>query len=167
MPVALVPAVPGLPVVDGLLASRGEDGKAKSKERYASCLHSHTEFPGRPILISRVANLTRSRRREQTKLVHEACGRPPQERRGPADGLLAADGGYLPTNVVTVVAASAAVKLPPLTATAVFETRLSVDDVTVGVIMAGAVPPAIVIGTLTAAVPLLTATTTTVPSVPL
>ena len=74
---------------------------------------------------------------------------------------------YLPTNVVTEVAASMALKLPPLTGTAVVATRFWVADVTVGVIMAGAVPPVIAIGTVTAAVPLLTATTTTVPSVPL
>ena len=54
-----------------------------------------------------------------------------------------------------------------LTGTAVVATRFWLDDVTVGVIIAGAVPPVIEIGTVTAAVPLLTATTTTVPSVPL
>lgn len=37
---------------------------------------------------------------------------------------------YFPTKVVTDVPASAALKLPPLTGTAVFATRLSADDVT-------------------------------------
>ena len=46
--------------------------------------------------------------------------RPPHEQRA----------GYLPTNVVTLVAPSAAVKVPPVTATAVFMARLSLDDVT-------------------------------------
>ena len=76
-------------------------------------------------------------------------------------------GHGLPTNVVTVLLASVAVKLPPLTATAVLAARLSVADVTHGVIEAGAVPPAMAIGTVADAVPLLMATTTTVPSVPL
>ena len=66
--------------------------------------------------------------------------------------------GYLQTNVVTVVAASEAVKVPPVTVTAVPAVRLSLDDVTFGVHAAGAVPPAMVIGTLTADVPLLMAT---------
>jgi len=74
---------------------------------------------------------------------------------------------YLPTNVVTVVPASAAWNVPLVTATGVPATRFWLADVTVGVIIVGAVPPVIVIGTVTAAVPLLTATTTTVPSVPL
>jgi hypothetical protein len=64
------------------------------------------------------------------------------------------------------VAASVAVKEPPLTGTAAFAARLSADDVTVGVILAGTVPPAMLIGTVTDEVPLLTATITTVPSVP-
>ena len=51
--------------------------------------------------------------------------------------------------------------------TAVLETKLSLADVTHGVSEAGAVPPAMEIGTVAAAVPLLMATTTTVPSVPL
>ena len=56
--------------------------------------------------------------------------------------------------------------VPPLTVTAVLAARLSLDDVTFGVIEVGAVPPAMVIGTLTADVFLLMATTTTVPSDP-
>ena len=56
-------------------ASRGEDRKAKSEERYACCLHSQ------PFIVNR--------------------------------------NYYLPTNVVTDVAASMALKLPPLTGTAV------------------------------------------------
>ena len=50
---------------------------------------------------------------------------------------------YLPTNVVTVVPASTALKLPLLTGTAAVATRFWVADVTVGVIIAGAVPPVI------------------------
>src|SRR5207237_336855 len=69
--------------------------------------------------------------------------------------LCARPAGYLPTNVVTVAAASVAVKLPPLTATAVLDARLSVAEVTHGVSDAGAVPPEIAIGTFTAAVPLV------------
>jgi len=75
--------------------------------------------------------------------------------------------GYLQTNVVTVEAASEAEKLPPLTVTAVPALRSSLDDVTFGVQEAGAVPPEMEIGTVAAAVPLLMATTTTVPSVAL
>ena len=71
------------------------------------------------------------------------------------------------SNVVTVEAASEAEKLPPLTVTAVPALRSSLDDVTFGVQEAGAVPPEMEIGTVAAAVPLLMATTTTVPSVPL
>ena len=67
----------------------------------------------------------------------------------------------------TVVAASEAVKAPPVTVTAVPAARLALDEVTFGVHKAGAVPPAMVIGTVAAAEPLLTATTATVPSVPL
>ena len=73
----------------------------------------------------------------------------------------------MPTNDVTVLLASVAVKLPPVTGTAVFEMRLSADDVTHGVIEVGAVPPAMAIGTVADAAPLLMATTTTVPSEPL
>jgi hypothetical protein len=73
---------------------------------------------------------------------------------------------YLPTNVVTVEAPSAMVKAPLLTGTAVPPMRFWLDDVTYGVIDAGAVPPAMVIGTLVADVFLLMATTTTVPSGP-
>jgi hypothetical protein len=73
----------------------------------------------------------------------------------------------LQTNVVTVVAASEALKVPPLTVTAVPALRLSLADVTFGVHEAGAVPPEMVIGTVVAEVPLLMATTTTVPSEPL
>jgi hypothetical protein len=74
----------------------------------------------------------------------------------------------LQTNVVTVVAASEAVKIPPVTVTAVPAARLALDDVTYGVHEAGAAgPPEMEIGTVAAAVPLLMATTTTVPSVPL
>ena len=72
---------------------------------------------------------------------------------------------YLQTNVVTVEAASEAVRMPPVTVTAVPALRLSLADVTFGVHEAGAVPPAMVIGTLTADVLLLMATMT-VPSVP-
>ncbi len=54
-------------------------------------------------------------------------------------------------------------KLPPLTVTAVPEVRLALDDVTQGVHEAGAVPPAMEIGTVTDPVLLLMATTTTVP----
>ena len=72
------------------------------------------------------------------------------------------------TNVVTVVPASEAVKLPPLTGTAaVPAARLAPDEVTYVVHEAGAFPPVTVIGTVAAEEPLLTATTTTVPSVPL
>lgn len=73
---------------------------------------------------------------------------------------------YLQTNVVTVAAASEAVKVPPATVTAVPALRLSVADVTFGVQDAGAVPPEMAMGKVAAAVPLLMATTTTVPSVP-
>ena len=45
---------------------------------------------------------------------------------------------YFPTKVVTVDAPSAALKVPLATVTAVFEARLSVDEVTHGVIDAGA-----------------------------
>ena len=59
--------------------------------------------------------------------------------------------GYLQTNVVTVVAASEAVKLPPVTVTAVPAVRLALDDVTFGVQEAGAaVPPEMEIGTVAA-----------------
>src|SRR6185369_16223081 len=75
-------------------------------------------------------------------------------------------GRYLPTNVVTVVPPSTAVKAPPLTVIAVLAARLSVDEVTHGVIEVGAVPPETTIGMLTAVAFLLMATMTTVPSVP-
>ena len=62
---------------------------------------------------------------------------------------------------------STAVNVPPVTVMAGFATRLSVAEVTFGVTVVGAVaPPAIEIGTETAAAPLLMATTTTVPSAP-
>jgi len=69
---------------------------------------------------------------------------------------------YLQTKVVTDEPASEAEKAPPVTATAVCETRLAVADVNHGVQEAGAVPPAMLIGTDTVEVPLLMATTTTV-----
>jgi hypothetical protein len=56
---------------------------------------------------------------------------------------------------------------PPLTVTAVPEVSLALADVTQGVHDAGAVPPAIEIGTVTDPVLLLIATTTRVPSEPL
>jgi hypothetical protein len=68
--------------------------------------------------------------------------------------------GYLRTNVVTVVAASEALKVPLVTVTAVPAVRLALDEVTFGVHEAGAVPPAMLIGTVAADVPLLMATTT-------
>jgi hypothetical protein len=71
----------------------------------------------------------------------------------------------LQTNVVTVEAARDAVKVPPVTETAVPALMLSFAEVTFGVHEAGAVPPAIEIGMLTADVLLLMATMT-VPSVP-
>src|SRR5262249_27406445 len=74
----------------------------------------------------------------------------------------------LPTNVVTDVAPSAAVKDPLLfPVTAVLEARLSIDDVPHGVTIAGAVPPEIVMGTLTAEVFLLMATMAMAVPVPL
>src|SRR3954447_10704096 len=76
-------------------------------------------------------------------------------------------GAYLQTNDVTDVPASEAEKVPPVTVTAVPAARLAPDEVTYGVHEAGAVPPAMEIGTVAAEEPLLTATTTTVPSVPL
>jgi hypothetical protein len=57
---------------------------------------------------------------------------------------------YLQTNVVTVVAASEAVRVPPVTVTAVPALRLSLAEVTFGVHEVGAVPPEMAIGTLTA-----------------
>ena len=57
------------------------------------------------------------------------------------------------TNVVTVVAASEAVKVPPVAVTAVPAARLAADEVTYGVHEAGAVPPAMVIGTVAATCP--------------
>src|SRR5262249_59176972 len=73
---------------------------------------------------------------------------------------------YLPTNVVTDGPPSMALKEPPLTETAVLETRLLLESVTQGVSEAGAVPPEMVIGTVTDEVLLLIATTTTVLSEP-
>jgi hypothetical protein len=70
--------------------------------------------------------------------------------------------GYLQTKVVTDEPASEAEKAPPVTATAVCETRLAFADVSHGVHEAGAVPPATLSGTDTVVVPLLMATTTTV-----
>jgi hypothetical protein len=74
----------------------------------------------------------------------------------------------LQTNVVTVVAASEALKVPPVTVIGVVPAaRLALDDVTYVVQEAGAaVPPEMEIGTVAAELPLLMATTTTVPSVP-
>jgi hypothetical protein len=71
----------------------------------------------------------------------------------------------LQTNVVTLVAPSEAVKVPPVTVTAVPAVRSALDEVTFGVQDAGAVPPVMVIGTLTAEALLLIATMT-VPPVP-
>ena len=72
----------------------------------------------------------------------------------------------MPTYVVTLIAGSDAGKTPPVTVTASFSAMSSLAEVTKGVIEAGAVPPAIVIGKSTAAVVSLMATTTTVPSGP-
>jgi hypothetical protein len=71
----------------------------------------------------------------------------------------------LHTNVVTVVAASEALRVPPVTVTGFPAAMLAVDEVTYGVHEAGAVPPLMAIGTVAADVPLLMATTTTVLSV--
>ena len=76
-----------------------------------------------------------------------------------------ANAGYLQTNVVTVWLAKEAVKLPPVTVTAVPAFRLSLADVTLGVHEVGAVPPEMAMGTLTSLLPLLMPTMT-VPSVP-
>jgi hypothetical protein len=73
---------------------------------------------------------------------------------------------YLPTNVVTVMLASTAVKETPLTVTSGPDLRLSLADVTQDVSAAGAVPPKMEIGTLAVALPLLMATMTKVLSVP-
>jgi hypothetical protein len=70
------------------------------------------------------------------------------------------------TNVVTVVAASDAVKVPSVTVIGLPAVRLALDDVTYGVHDAGVVPPEMVVGTSTGAALLLMATTTTVPFVP-
>src|SRR6185369_9806743 len=69
---------------------------------------------------------------------------------------------YLQTKVVTDGPGSEAEKEPPVTATAVCETRLALADVSHGVHVVGAVPPETLIGTDTVEVPLLMATTTTV-----
>jgi len=68
---------------------------------------------------------------------------------------------------VTVLAASVAVKLPPLTVIAVPEVRLALDDVVHGVTEVGAVPPEIVIGRLTDPVLLLMTTMAMALPVPL
>jgi hypothetical protein len=70
--------------------------------------------------------------------------------------------GYLQTKVVTDGPASDAVKEPPFSGTAVWELRFALADVNHGVQEAGALPPAMLIGTDTVEVPLLMATTTTV-----
>jgi hypothetical protein len=69
--------------------------------------------------------------------------------------------GYLQTKVVTDGPASDAVKEPPFTGTADWEVRSAFADVNQGVQEAGALPPAMLIGTDTVEVPLLMATTTT------
>ena len=75
-------------------------------------------------------------------------GDSPEKWRGVTASPTRFDRSYLQTNVVTVVAASEAEKPPPLTVTAVPAVRLALDDVTFGVHEAGAVPPEMVIGTV-------------------
>ena len=48
VPVAPLPAVPGVPVVDGLEQAAAKIAKQSPRERYASCLHSHTNSRGDP-----------------------------------------------------------------------------------------------------------------------
>ncbi len=70
----------------------------------------------------------------------------------------------MPTNVVTLCAPREKVNREPLTETALFEAKLSLDDVTHGVMLHGAAPW-MKTETFVALVLLLAATIATVPSV--
>jgi hypothetical protein len=153
------PPLQGMPQAPQLVES---DAVSTHSEPHSACPEAQPLFPPAPAepglllpdgLAQAAATIAKQSPKSQTRFVFMAN--------------LISRARYLPTNVVTVVAASVAVKEPPVTVTAALEARLSVADVTHGVSEAGAVPPAMVIGTVAAAVPLLIATTTTVPSVPL